>query len=77
MSTQVASPSPSTLRGASSSDSFNASSTSSTIVRTCRVFDTLTSTNTSVIAMMSPTSRTAMSSPCLSAAAWAPTPARR
>ena len=48
---------------------FSASSISSTIVRTRRVFDALTSTNASVIEMMSPTSRTTMSSPFLSSAA--------
>src|SRR6476661_1139445 len=77
MSTHVASSRPSTLRGLSSSASFNASSISSTIVRTRRVFDALTNTNTSAMERISPTSTTRMSSPFLSSAACAAMPARR
>ena len=55
----------------------SASSISSTIVRTSRVLDALTSTNASAIERMSPTSRTTISSPFLSSAACAAIPARR
>src|SRR3954464_881294 len=77
MSTHVASSSPSTLRGLSSSDSLSASSISSTIVRTSRVLLALTSTKASAIDRMSPTSRTTISSPFFSSAACAAIPARR
>src|SRR3954469_503851 len=60
---------PSTARGLIRACSYNCRSTSSTIVRTSRVLDALVITKLSTMPMMSPTSRTTMSSPFLASAA--------